>query len=624
MRSKPGTNDKANNGPAPKPAFEAKILRLVRGAKERRAVQRGEVDAIIDPASGHAILLPDAQTALLALKRRFRSLVELSSDGYWEQDEDYRFVMVDGVPISAAADGVHGKTLRELGFDNLSAADWQTHATQLQWRAVFRDLELRYIDSDGTARFISISGEPTFDAGERFLGYRGITRDITQRKQFERLAPRSSLDNPLLLDALALPVCVLDSHGTIITVNRAWQTQGDNDVGLRAGDRYLASYARGSGEPGMDGSIIAAGIAQVVAGERAQFRYEVKRGEHAATRWIMVTATALGQAGAVGVMLTHEDVSAAKYAALWQALESLVARTLAATDEVARALQATLCTIGQAQAWESGQFLALDAAGATLRQVSRWSRTSAKRPPAEANSPTTSPATISRADAGLAGRVCLSGQPLWIRDARCDERTHSALPHECDMRSALAWPVIADDVTLGVLLFASRDTLREPDEQVLRSVRNIGHLLGHYLRRRAADAVVRHDESRFRRLTELGSDWCWETDAQFRFTRTSLAGIAGVTDILGKSLWDLPHLIVSEEEWERFRTELAAQWSFCDFACQARRADGQLVSYLISGEPTYDDHDVFSGFHGVGLDITRRAAACAAIAGDDARSPGPG
>src|SRR5688572_26318973 len=96
-----------------RPGFEAKILRLVKGAPARRAIASGQVDAIIDPASGRAILLPDAQAALLEHKAKFRSLVELSSDGTWEQDEHYRFVSHTGAPIGGGLGddaGILGKT----------------------------------------------------------------------------------------------------------------------------------------------------------------------------------------------------------------------------------------------------------------------------------------------------------------------------------------------------------------------------------------------------------------------------------------------------------------------------------------------------------------------------------
>jgi hypothetical protein len=40
---------------------------------------------------------------------------------------------------------------------------------------------------DGARRYISVSGEPTFDSGGRFTGYRGIGRDITKQKRIQQL-----------------------------------------------------------------------------------------------------------------------------------------------------------------------------------------------------------------------------------------------------------------------------------------------------------------------------------------------------------------------------------------------------------------------------------------------------
>ena len=108
------------------------------------------MDAIIDPVSGLAILLPDAQAALFDLKRHFRSLVNLASDGIWEQDAQYRFTACSGTALGAAtvADML-GHSLWELAFVNCEAADWSAHRAQLEHHAVFRDLELCHRDAQG-------------------------------------------------------------------------------------------------------------------------------------------------------------------------------------------------------------------------------------------------------------------------------------------------------------------------------------------------------------------------------------------------------------------------------------------------------------------------------------------
>jgi PAS domain S-box-containing protein len=168
--------------------FEGRILRLVKSAPELRAIDSGQVDAVIDPATGKAFLLPDAQLALREDQTRNRSLLALSADWTWELDQDYRFISHSSIAAGNAAPygaGAIGKRLWELPFD-LEEADWKVHRRLLEWRTTFRDLELRCTDRAGEVRYVSFSGEPIVDRKGNFTGYRGITRDITERR---RVAP---------------------------------------------------------------------------------------------------------------------------------------------------------------------------------------------------------------------------------------------------------------------------------------------------------------------------------------------------------------------------------------------------------------------------------------------------
>ncbi|MHB8536259.1 MAG: PAS domain-containing protein, partial [Sulfuricaulis sp.] len=303
------------------PGFEAKILRLVKGAHERNAIKSGQVDAIIDPASGRAILLPEAQAALLERKARFRSLMELSTDGTWEQDEHYRFVAHAGAAIGSARTGdagILGKTLWDLPFDNGSEIDWQTHRTQLEWRAIFRDLELSYVNQAGGLRTISLSGEPMYDRQGLFKGYRGITRDITAHKQAESAPPESARFARATLDALAAQVCVLDAAGTIITANTAWRVFAASHRGIGAdiseGSNYLAACGRIIGNERVDAVAMESGIRQVIAGERELFRYEYFCEPPSGPRWFMASVTRLHGDSAARAIVSYEDITEIKRA----------------------------------------------------------------------------------------------------------------------------------------------------------------------------------------------------------------------------------------------------------------------------------------------------------------------
>jgi diguanylate cyclase (GGDEF)-like protein/PAS domain S-box-containing protein len=132
------------------------------------------------------------ERALRESEERFRALVELSSDWYWEQDEDLRFLpgrQSAQKDLLRAASYV-GKTRWEVVGASLDDPAWAAHKALLERREPFQDFEYGRIGGDGVYRWVSISGQPVFDAEGRFRGYRGIGRDITARRRAEEEARR--------------------------------------------------------------------------------------------------------------------------------------------------------------------------------------------------------------------------------------------------------------------------------------------------------------------------------------------------------------------------------------------------------------------------------------------------
>ncbi len=589
-------------------SFEDNILRVLKGAPEARAIRAGEVDAILDPISGHAILMPKAQAAIIERKLGFRSLVDLASDGYWEQDEDHRFVAHTGATIGNArigGEGIVGKTLWELSFDNGSEIDWPTHRTQLEWRAIFRDLRLSCVDAAGRLRRISLSGEPMLDAEGRFRGYHGITRDITEQESATIAARGLDAFAHATLDALATQVCTLDKVGTIIAANRAWRALAvtADGNGLAENDNYLAACAGAVGNERVDAVAMAAGVRQVIAGEREIFRYQRLWGVPPAARWFMATVTRLRGAGAARATVSYEDITDIKQAERLHKLECTVARCLAVGDDTSASVQAVIGAVCAAQGWDCGRLFRLDSAAGVLVMGESWGLPEAGVEQILEGSR----GTVLRADTGLAGRVCNAGEPLWILSE--SQNPPTALAHETGLAGAFVFPVIAAGKSIGALAFNGR-SIREPDERLLEAARGIGEQLGQFLQRRHAEEDLRRSEEHSRRLTELSVDWCWEQDTQFRFTDIAGAGMDGTGDMLGKTLWELPGVVSDDlPRWVAHKAEIAAQWSFCDFECTVALPDGQLKHYSLSGEPLHDAAGVFQGFHGTALDITERKRA---------------
>jgi PAS domain-containing protein len=68
----------------------------------------------------------------------------------------------------------------------MGEADWAAHRAQLERHEPFHDLQLRRRGERGEITVITVSGKPIFDARSLFTGYRGVGRNITERKRTKR------------------------------------------------------------------------------------------------------------------------------------------------------------------------------------------------------------------------------------------------------------------------------------------------------------------------------------------------------------------------------------------------------------------------------------------------------
>ena len=130
-----------------------------------------------------------SENALRESEERFRSLTQLSTDMYWEQDDHFRFTSMSGTGServnTLTVQPIIGKKRWEQNYINMTADQWAEHMALLEAHKPFRDMELCRLDETGKKIWISISGEPVFDAAGAFTGYRGVGKDITERKENE-------------------------------------------------------------------------------------------------------------------------------------------------------------------------------------------------------------------------------------------------------------------------------------------------------------------------------------------------------------------------------------------------------------------------------------------------------
>ena len=112
---------------------------------------------------------------------RYRSLTELASDWYWEQDEAMNFTKVSGPVLEMLGIRV-GPLTGESGAPTLTGWN-EAEREQLQAiiaaRQPFLDFLFHRVNADGSKQQFRVSGEPMFNQSCRFLGYRGIGVEVT-------------------------------------------------------------------------------------------------------------------------------------------------------------------------------------------------------------------------------------------------------------------------------------------------------------------------------------------------------------------------------------------------------------------------------------------------------------
>jgi PAS domain S-box-containing protein len=116
---------------------------------------------------------------------RYRSLTELASDWYWEQDQHGAFTKVSGPVLEML--GLRVPTLAGDASD-VHVSGWnEQERTVLQAiiaaRQPFLDFAFSRVNADGSKQTFHVSGEPMFDRAARFIGYRGIGVEVFARSQ---------------------------------------------------------------------------------------------------------------------------------------------------------------------------------------------------------------------------------------------------------------------------------------------------------------------------------------------------------------------------------------------------------------------------------------------------------
>jgi PAS domain S-box-containing protein len=180
-------------------------------------------------------------------EQRFRGLLAIAADAYWEIDASYRLVSVSNPrdPLQALGldDGI-GMLPWELPQFECDAERLDGLQADLESRLPFHDVPVRWYGT-GEPRWIMVSGEPRFDPRGVFRGYWGVARDISSDVAARQALNATETRYQELFARIPTPL-VLQRHGRIVDANPAGVSLfGQPDLAALLGTDLLAGYQSG-------------------------------------------------------------------------------------------------------------------------------------------------------------------------------------------------------------------------------------------------------------------------------------------------------------------------------------------------------------------------------------------
>ncbi|MBI4402503.1 MAG: PAS domain S-box protein, partial [Nitrospirae bacterium] len=222
------------------------------------------------------------------------------------------------------------------------------------------------------------------------------------------------------------------------------------------------------------------------------------------------------------------DITERKRAENRQATQLAVSLILAESGTLSEVAPRLLQAICDTAGWEVGVIWLVDRDVKELRCETLWHEPAV---PVEEFAAHTREITFGPG-IGLPGRIWSSGEPAWLVDILKDPnfpRAPSAA--KAGLHGAFGFPIRGRSEIHGVIEFFSRG-IRQPDNDLLKMMADIGIKIGQFVERKRAEAALRESQEQFRQLAENIREVFWMTDPE----KNRMIYISpGYEDIWGRS-----------------------------------------------------------------------------------------
>jgi diguanylate cyclase (GGDEF)-like protein/PAS domain S-box-containing protein len=512
-----------------------------------------------------------ATQALRLSEQRFRHLTSLSADWFWETDGEHRLRWISGGPAVAALVGdesAHGRRLWELPGVEVQPSMLVEHfqrLQQLEAQLPFFDFEISRETPDGVSRVHAVTGKPYYDGAGRFLGYRGVGRDITEKRRAERALRDAKERLELATEGGNLAVWDLDVATDTVYLSAGWAKLLGEAPEMRVA---LGSEILQMMHPA-DREAVNASILHSLKGARSEsVEFRVRSGP-SDWKWMLATGRAV-ERDAEGRALRMSG-------------------TISEIDARKRAEQATR---DAEERYRSLIELAPDGVTVVANGVIEY----------------VNPAAV---------RLLKAASSKDVVGRRVEEFVHP------DNRARWAERMRYLAAGPGATGFEERRLLCRDGSDLMVEAASVAYLergrllvqsvLRDISEQRKAREALAEREKRFRDVVEASGEYVWETDAQWRYTFLSerVEAVLGYQrhEMIGRTPREFMPLGESQATSEWFAQIIEQGQPFRDLVHRSLTKSGRILWQSVSGVPVRDATGRLTGYRGTGADVTARKLA---------------
>ena len=176
-----------------------------------------------------------------------------------------------------------------------------------------------------------------------------------------------------------------------------------------------------------------------------------------------------------------------------------VTRVLSESTTLEEAVPKIIQAVGESLEWDLGVFWRVDRAAGVLRCLDQWTSSTVQADPFTM----VTWQQVFLREEGLPGRIWATGKSAWVTDVSLDANfPRGVQAQEVGLHGAFGFPVFVGNEIEGVIELFSRQ-VRQPDDELLRMVEDIGLKIGQFGERARTEGVLRETEAQLRQAQKM-------------------------------------------------------------------------------------------------------------------------